>query len=76
MWIDVESIQGCGPKIGEIFHQWIATQTSSELLALSRDKQLQTRQLFYGIWGVGESTALEFYEKGAVSIHYILNLFV
>ncbi|KAI9155282.1 DNA polymerase type-X family protein-like protein [Paramyrothecium foliicola] len=61
---DVARLPGCGHKIAELYQQWIETGQLVETTEAANDSRLATLRLFYEIWGVGDTTAREFYKKG------------
>lgn len=59
---DVLSLPGCDQKISELFHEWHTSEGHIEAVAeIDADPILKVLSLFYEIWGVGASTAREFY---------------
>lgn len=62
--LEISRLPGCGPKIVELFKQWKNTGTLEEVEKGDADAMVSVLKLFYGIWGVGEATAREFYNKG------------
>ncbi|KAK7935081.1 hypothetical protein PG985_000576 [Apiospora marii] len=61
---EVDHLPGCGPKISSLFHEWQTNGCIEEVENAKLDAQLSVLRLFYDIWGVGETTAQEFYGKG------------
>ncbi|KAF7535294.1 hypothetical protein G7054_g5527 [Neopestalotiopsis clavispora] len=61
---EVSRLPGCGPKIAVLFREWSDTGHVEEVEKSARDPYLMTLSLFYEIWGVAETTAREFYNKG------------
>jgi DNA polymerase IV len=61
---EVSRLPGCGPKIAVLFQEWSQTGQIEENERATKDPQLIVLRLFYEIWGVGETTAREFYNKG------------
>ncbi|TQS32600.1 hypothetical protein Golomagni_07080, partial [Golovinomyces magnicellulatus] len=61
---EVARLPGCGAKIAELFHEWLQSGTTAELVEASGDDRISVLKVFYQIWGVGDSTAREFYSKG------------
>ncbi|KAL8873468.1 MAG: hypothetical protein Q9174_001080, partial [Haloplaca sp. 1 TL-2023] len=60
---EVLALPGCDRKIARLFHEW---QTSSDHCIqaakdVEKDPILKVLRLFYDIWGVGATTAREFY---------------
>ena len=60
----MSGLPGCGPKISELWQQWGDTGHLKELVGADSDAQIAVLRLFYEIWGVGGTTAREFYKKG------------
>ncbi|SPN98850.1 related to DNA polymerase Tdt-N [Cephalotrichum gorgonifer] len=61
---EVAGLPGCGRKIAELYKEWKETGKTEEAGQIDRDPRLATISLFYDIWGVGDVTAREFYNKG------------
>ncbi|KAH7152985.1 hypothetical protein EDB81DRAFT_440089 [Dactylonectria macrodidyma] len=61
---EVSRLPGCGAKIAELFQQWKETGQLSEAQKAESDAMVSVLKLFYDIWGVGDTTAREFYRKG------------
>ncbi|KAK5995837.1 DNA polymerase type-X family protein pol4 [Cladobotryum mycophilum] len=61
---ELARLPGCGAKIAELYQQWTVTGHTSETTAAATDPRLAVLRKFYGIWGVGDTTAREFYNKG------------
>ncbi|KAL8802045.1 MAG: hypothetical protein Q9182_004058 [Xanthomendoza sp. 2 TL-2023] len=60
---EILALPGCDQKIAHLFHEW---QTSPEhciraVKDIQNDHALKVLRLFYEIWGVGATTAREFY---------------
>lgn len=58
---EILALPGCEQKIATLFHEWHTTghiQASSDIEA---NPKLKVLHAFYDIWGVGASTAREFY---------------
>ncbi|KAL8811034.1 MAG: hypothetical protein Q9200_002123 [Gallowayella weberi] len=60
---EILALPGCDQKIAHLFHEW---QTSPEhyiqaVQDIRNDPVLKVLRLFYEIWGVGATTAREFY---------------
>lgn len=64
---EVERLPGCSIKIADLFRQWHEKATLLEISAAASDSRLSALQLFHGIWGVGDATAREFYNKGTLA---------
>lgn len=65
---DVARLPGCGEKIAVLYQQWIQTGELQEISSAATDERLNVLELFYNIWGVGDTTASEFYKKGESNI--------
>ncbi|KAK7402421.1 hypothetical protein QQX98_011838 [Neonectria punicea] len=61
---EVSRLPGCGAKIAELYQQWKETGHLAEAREAESDTMVSTLKLFYDIWGVGDTTAREFYRKG------------
>lgn len=64
--IEIEKLPGCGVKIAEVFHEWQQSGSCRELEDAEHDSQVACLKIFYNIWGVGDSTARDFYRKGNI----------
>ncbi|KJZ75664.1 hypothetical protein HIM_04821 [Hirsutella minnesotensis 3608] len=62
--LEIARLPGCGTKIAELYEQWRQTGQTGEAAAAASDPKITVLQLFYNIWGVGDTTAREFYRKG------------
>jgi DNA polymerase/3'-5' exonuclease PolX len=60
----VARLPGCGSKIAVLWEQFKETGTLQEVQEAAQDEKLSVLQVFYDIWGVGDTTAREFYKKG------------
>jgi DNA polymerase IV len=60
----VARLPGCGNKIAVLWEQYKETGTLQEVQEATHDEKLSVLQVFYDIWGVGDTTAREFYKKG------------
>lgn len=59
---EILSLPGCDQKIANIFHEWQRSNGQIQAVVdIDGDPALQVLRLFYEIWGVGASTAREFY---------------
>lgn len=59
---EITSLPGCDQKIAKLFHEWQRSNSQIQAVAeIDADPALQVLRLFYEIWGVGASTAREFY---------------
>ena len=65
--LEVSRLPGCGSRIAELFQQWKDTGELQEVAEMAADPRLSVMQLFYDIWGVGDTTARDFYSKGKKS---------
>ncbi|KAH8652551.1 hypothetical protein BX600DRAFT_441416 [Xylariales sp. PMI_506] len=61
---EVARLPGCGPKIADLFQEWVTTGSLQEARKIGTDPYLLVLKRFYDIWGVAETTAREFYNKG------------
>ncbi|KAH0536998.1 hypothetical protein FGG08_006170 [Glutinoglossum americanum] len=62
---EVLSLPGCDVKIAHLFHEWKADGQIQAVEDIENDPPLRVLRLFYEIWGVGATTAREFYyDKG------------
>ncbi|KAL2211926.1 Nucleotidyltransferase [Sarocladium strictum] len=61
---EVARLPGCGSKIAVLWEQFKETGTLQEVQEAAQDEKLSVLQVFYDIWGVGDTTAREFYKKG------------
>ncbi|KAK2059635.1 Nucleotidyltransferase [Colletotrichum caudatum] len=57
-------LPGCGVKIAELWHEWKKTGRLREVDEAQADSKLSVIQVFYEIWGVGDTTARGFYARG------------
>ncbi len=62
--LEVERLPGCGPKTALLYCEFTESGTLSEVKAAESDTEIATLRLFYEIFGVGATTAREFYLKG------------
>ncbi|KAH0566131.1 hypothetical protein GP486_000461 [Trichoglossum hirsutum] len=58
---EVLALPGCDAKIAHLFHEWKANGQIQVIEDVETDPALRVLQLFYEIWGVGATTAREFY---------------
>ncbi|UKZ57990.1 hypothetical protein TrVGV298_011851 [Trichoderma virens] len=56
--------QGCGPKIAQLYQQWTEDGCTDETRKAKTDTELVVLKTFYDIWGVGDTTARQFFKKG------------
>ncbi|KAK8003641.1 GRASP55/65 PDZ-like domain-containing protein [Apiospora arundinis] len=61
---EIDHLPGCGPKIASLFHEWKTSGSIEEVENAKLDAELGVLRLFYEVWGVGETTAQEFYKRG------------
>jgi DNA polymerase IV len=61
---EVARLPGCGMKIALLYQEWKDTGHLREVTDAESDPELAVLRLFYEIWGVGETTARQFYNKG------------
>jgi DNA polymerase/3'-5' exonuclease PolX len=58
-------LPGCGNKIAELYQHWHSTGQMQEVKISEADPKVAVVKQFYNIWGVGDTTAREFYQKGS-----------
>ncbi|KIH94269.1 DNA polymerase lambda subunit [Sporothrix brasiliensis 5110] len=62
---EVSRLRGCGPKTAELFREFQANGGHvREAETDETDARLAVLRLFYNIWGVADTTARAFYNKG------------
>ncbi|KAK4127897.1 Nucleotidyltransferase [Parathielavia appendiculata] len=61
---EVARLPGCGNKIALLFQEFKDTGQIREAREDESDPKLAVLMLFYNIWGVGETTARDFYNRG------------
>jgi DNA polymerase IV len=62
---EILALPGCDAKIANLYVEWSNTGTIKAVEDIEADEDLQVLRLFYEIWGVGATTAREFfYDKG------------
>lgn len=61
---EVARLPGCGAKISGLLKEFKETGFLAEAREDETDPKLAVLKQFYEIWGVGEGTAREFYNKG------------
>lgn len=61
---EVARLPGCGSKIALLFREYKESGGLREARSGELDSKLAVLNRFYNIWGVGEVTAQEFYNKG------------
>lgn len=58
---EILALPGCDQKIAALFHEWHTSGHIQAVSDLEADPVLKVLHVFYEIWGVGASTAREFY---------------
>lgn len=58
---EVMALPGCDAKIANLYVEWANTGRISAVEELEANEDLKVLRLFYEIWGVGATTAREFY---------------
>ncbi|WQF89662.1 Putative BRCT domain, DNA-directed DNA polymerase X, DNA polymerase beta-like protein [Colletotrichum destructivum] len=61
---EVARLPGCGVKIAELWHEWKESGRLCEVDEAQADPRLSVIKTFYDIWGVGDITARDFYNRG------------
>lgn len=62
---EIMALPGCDAKIANLFIEWTNTGKIQAVEELEADADIKILDLFYNIWGVGVTTAREFYfDKG------------
>lgn len=69
--VEISRLPGCGPKIAQVWQQWKETGHLSEVVEAENNARLSVLKLFYDIWGVGDTTARDFYAKGASELRIL-----
>ena len=62
--LEVARLPGCGLKIAQLYGEYREHGEIQEAKEDESDARLAVLRLFYEIWGVAETTAREFYNKG------------
>lgn len=62
--VEVQRLPGCSTKIAALWDEWRESGSVQEVEASKEDPRLSVLRLFYNIWGVAETTAREFYNRG------------
>lgn len=62
--LEIERLPGCGAKIAELYQKWRVAGHTDEIMLAEADPKLKVLKTFYNIWGVGDTTARDFYRKG------------
>ncbi|KAK3697247.1 hypothetical protein LTR37_017559 [Vermiconidia calcicola] len=58
---EILALPGCETKIANLFVEWMNTGTIKAVEEIEANEELMVLKLFYEIWGVGATTAREFY---------------
>lgn len=58
---EIMALPGCDAKIANLFVEWANTGKIQAVEDIGADEELKVLRLFYEIWGVGATTAREFY---------------
>ena len=58
---EIMALPGCDAKIANLFVEWVNTGKVKAVEDIEADEDLKILRLFYEIWGVGATTAREFY---------------
>jgi len=62
---EILSLPGCDVKIANLWIEWSENDEHIEAVTqLENDETMKVLRLFYNIWGVGATTAREFYDRG------------
>ncbi|GKT66660.1 DNA polymerase beta [Colletotrichum tofieldiae] len=61
---EIARLPGCGVKIAELWHEWKEAGRLREADEAQADSKFLVIQTFYDIWGVGDATARDFYNRG------------
>ncbi|CAJ2507964.1 Uu.00g091500.m01.CDS01 [Anthostomella pinea] len=61
---EIARLPGCGQKIVELYLQWKENGYLNDVEQAAASPKMRVLKLFYEIWGVGETTANEFYNRG------------
>lgn len=62
---EILALPGCDAKIANLYIEWVNTGTIKAVDDIEADEDLKILRVFYEIWGVGATTAREFYyDKG------------
>lgn len=61
---EVARLPGCGDKLAQLFEEFNKTGQIAEAREDESDPKLAVLKLFYDIWGVAETTARTFYNRG------------
>ncbi|KAF1981122.1 terminal deoxynucleotidyl transferas-like protein [Aulographum hederae CBS 113979] len=58
------TLPGCDVKIANLWIEWTNTRAVQEANLVESDEEVKILKLFYDVWGVGATTARDFYRKG------------
>ena len=58
---EILALPGCDNKIANLFVEWMNTGAIKAVEEIDANTELQILKVFYDIWGVGATTAREFY---------------
>lgn len=62
---EIMALPGCDAKIANLYIEWVNTGTIKAVEDIEADEDLKILRVFYEIWGVGATTARDFYyDKG------------
>lgn len=61
---EVARLPGCGMKIALLYQEYKDTGQLSEVTEADSDPRISVLKVFYEIWGVAETTAREFHNRG------------
>jgi DNA polymerase IV len=61
---EVARLPGCGTKIALLYQEYKDTGQLSEVTEADSDPRISVLKVFYEIWGVAETTAREFHNRG------------
>ncbi|RKU45957.1 hypothetical protein DL546_005146 [Coniochaeta pulveracea] len=61
---EVARLPGCGMKIALLYQEYKETGQLSEVTEADTDPRISVLKVFYEIWGVAETTAREYYNRG------------
>ncbi|KAH9435448.1 hypothetical protein MCOR02_004384 [Pyricularia oryzae] len=62
--IEVQRLPGCNEKIAFLYQEWKHTGKIKEVEEATQDPRLKILREFHATWGVGDTTAREWYNKG------------
>ena len=61
---EILALPGCDQKIAHLFHEWQASGHTEAVNEFDADPVMKILRSFYNIWGVGATTARQFYYDG------------